>query len=526
VKVLVSDTLPQEGLRVLEENDIELIYRPKLPPDELKTIIRDCDGLIVRSGTKVTADVIASAERLKAICRAGVGVDNIDVPAASKKGIIVMNTPGGNIASTAEHTIAMLLALSRNIPQANASLRGGEWDRKRFIGSQIAGKVLGVIGLGRVGCGVAKRAIGLEMRVVGYDPFIPKAKAEEIGVDLKQELDELLKISDYITVHTPLTDETRGLIGKREFELMKNGVRIINCARGGIIDEEALYEAIVSGKVAGAALDVFSEEPPKDRKLVEHERVIATPHLGASTEEAQMLVAIEAAEQMRDALFDRGIRNAVNLPALDMKQVEEIQPYISLGDKMGRLMMQLAGGRVKRLEIGYFGEIAAKDTSLVTRGVLAGLLAPILDEQVNIVNAPLLAEERKISINERKSDEAEDFVTLIEARIETDKGSRSVAGTVFGKGDARIVRIDGYSVEVLPEGYVLVLFDIDRPGLIGNIGRILGSHNINIARMTFGRKKAGGDAITALNVDSPVPAAVLKEIESIENVHSAHLVSL
>jgi len=526
LKVLVSDTLPEEGLRVLRDGGIEVLYRTGLEPEQLKKTIADCDGVIVRSATKLTADVIESASRLRAVCRAGVGVDNIDIPAASRKGVIVMNTPAGNTASTAEHTIAMMLAMSRNIPQAYGSLRAGQWERKKFVGTQVAGKILGVIGLGRVGCGVAERAVGLQMRVVGYDPYISKSRARDLGIELKEDLDELLRAADYVTVHTPLTKETENLIGKREFDIMKNGVRIINCARGGIVDEDALYDALTSGKVAGAALDVFRDEPPKDRRLVETPQVVCTPHLGASTEEAQILVAVEAAEQMRDALTDRGVRNAVNLPALDPKQAELLQPYIVLAEKMGSAAMQLAGGRVRDARLHYRGDIAKLDVSILTRAFIAGLLTPIFDEPVNIVNALLLAEQRHISFTEHKSDAPRDFANLIDVSVRTDAGERVLGGTLLGRDDPRIVHLDGYRVEILARGHILLTFVQDRPGLIGDIGKILGSHNINIGRMTFGRREAGGDAITALNVDSPVPPAVLKEVEAVRSVISAHLLTL
>jgi D-3-phosphoglycerate dehydrogenase len=462
-------------------------------------------------------------------------VDNVDVDAASKRGIIVMNTPAGNTIATAEHTVALMLALSRKIPQANASLRGGAWDRKRFMGTQVAGKVLGIVGLGRVGCSVARRAVGMEMKVIGYDPFITKEKAAQYGVELKRSLDEVLRAADYVTVHTPLSPETEGLIGEREFGLMKDGVRILNCARGGIVAENALYAAIKSGKVAGAALDVFVQEPPKDRKLLELEEVVTTPHLGASTEEAQIQVSVEAAEQMADALLDRGVRNAVNLPTADTKELELLRPYTTLAERMGSLGMQLcacargasaSGGGIKAVEISFSGEITKHNVKLVTTSFLCGLLRPMFAEGVNLVNAPFLAAERGIQVRETTSNVPGDFTNLIAATIETDEGKRSVAGTLFGKRDARIVEIDGYMVEAIPQGNMLVLFNYDRPGLIGAIGTLLGRHKINIARMTFGRREAGGDAITVLNVDSPVPPAVLKEVAKIENVTSAHLISL
>lgn len=525
MKVFVADTFPDEGLEILRRAGLEVVYKTDLKGDALKKEIADCEGVIVRSATKLTADVIAAGSKLRAICRAGVGVDNVDLEAASKRGIIVMNTPAGNTIATAELTISLLLALSRKIPQANASLRAGAWDRKKFMGTQVAGKVLGIIGLGRIGCSVARRAVGLEMKVIGHDPFITKEKAAQHGVELRP-LEYVLRNADYITVHTPLTPETKGLISEREIAMMKDGVRLLNCARGGIIDETALYNAIKSGKVAGAALDVFVEEPPKDRRLLELDEVIATPHLGASTEEAQVQVSIEAAEQIADALLGRGVRNAVNLPTADPKELEILRPYTILAERMGSLVMQLIQSGIKGVEVGYSGEITKYNVRLVTTSFLCGLLRPIFAEDVNLVNAPLLAAERGIQVRETISNVPGDFSNLVSAAIETDDGKRSVAGTVFSKRDARIVEIDGYMVEALPQGHILVLYNYDRPGLIGAIGTLLGKHKINIARMTFGRKEAGGDAITVLNVDSPVPTDVIKDVEKIENVTSARLVTL
>jgi D-3-phosphoglycerate dehydrogenase len=532
VRVFVADTFPEQGLDILRKAKLEVVYKTDLKGEALKKEIAAAHGVIVRSATKLTAELVAEGAKLRAICRAGVGVDNVDLDAATKRGIIVMNTPAGNTIATAEHTVALMLALSRKIPQACASLHGGGWDRKRFMGTQVAGKVLGVVGLGRVGCSVARRAVGLEMKVIGYDPFITKEKAAQYGVELKRTLDEVLPLADYVTVHTPLTDETQGLIGEREFGLMKRGVRVLNCARGGIIDEAALLAAVQSGKVAGAALDVFVEEPPKDRRLLELDAVIATPHLGASTEEAQVQVSVEAAEQMADALLDRGVRNAVNLPTADAQEMEVLRPYATLADRMGSLAMQLIQSGIKAVEISYSGEVTKHNVKLVTTSFLCGLLRPVFAEEVNLVNAPLLAADRGIQVRETTSNVPGDFSNLLAVRIDTEGGTgcsqpvRSVAGTLFGKRDARIVEIDGYLVEAIPQGNMLVLFNHDRPGLIGAIGTLFGRHRINIARMTFGRKEAGGDAITVLNVDSPVPPSVLKEVEKIENVTSAHLISL
>ncbi|MEW6354689.1 MAG: phosphoglycerate dehydrogenase [Planctomycetota bacterium] len=526
MRVLICDTLPEDAVEILQSAGIETICKTGLSPDDLKKEVQSVEGVIVRSATKITADVIAAAENLRAVARAGAGIDNIDVDAATKRGVIVMNTPGGNTRSTAEHTIALLLSLSRNIPQANTSMREGKWDRKSFTGAQVSEKVLGVIGLGRVGYDVAKCAVGLDMKVIGYDPYIDRQKARDLGIELAADPKEIYPKADYITVHTPMTPETEGMIGEKEFAIMKKGVRILNCARGGIIDEGALYDAIRSGKVAGAALDVFVEEPPTDRRLIDLPQVICTPHLAASTEEAQIQVAQQAAAQLADALLDRGVRHAVNLPSLDLKEAERLRPYIALAEKMGMLQIQLAPGRIRAVEITYSGEIAKGDVTMVTASYLAGLLRPMFDQPINMVNAPLMAQSRNITLTERKSESARGFANLIQAEIETADGIRSTQGTLFGRDSIRIVSIDDYHVEIVPEGHVLVIFDVDRPGLIGNIGTILGRRAINIARMTFGRQEAGGRAITALNVDSPVPATVLKEIEAIDSVYTAHLISL
>ena len=526
VKVLICDTLPEEAFGVFQEAGIEVVYKTGLSDDELKKEIRSCEGVVVRSATTLTAEIIEAGESLRAICRAGVGIDNIDVDAASNRGVIVMNAPAGNTRSTAEHTIALLLSLSRNIPQANSSMRDGQWDRKSFKGTQVAEKVLGIIGLGRVGCDVAKCAVGLDMKVIGFDPYLDKDRARELSIELVGSPDDLYPQADYITVHTPMTPETKGMIGAREFDMMKNGVRILNCARGGIVDEGALFDAIESGKVAGAALDVFVDEPPTDRRLIELPQVVSTPHLAASTEEAQMLVATQATAQLADALLDRGVRHAVNLPSLDLKEAERLRPYIALARNMGMFQIQLSPGRIRSVTLTYSGEIAKGDLTMVTSSYLAGLLAPMFDQPVNMVNAPLLAKSRNIALTEHKSEAATGFANLIRAEVETPDGTRSTHGTSFGHGNTRIVAIDKYHVEVVPEGNVVVIFDLDRPGLIGAIGQVLGSHGINIARMTFGRREAGGKAITALNVDSPVPTPVLKEIEQIDSVYTAHLISL
>ena len=523
-KILISDSLSKEAVEILEkEKEFKVDVNTKLTPEELKKCIKDYDALVVRSSTKVTKDVIESAERLKIVGRAGVGLDNVDVDAASKKGVIVVNTPGGNTISTAEHTFSMMLSLSRNIPQADLSMKKGEWERKKFMGVELYGKVLGIAGLGRIGSEVAKRALSFEMRVMAYDPYLSVDKAKELGIE-SVDMKTLLKEADYITVHTPLTDDTRHMISDDEFAMAKKGVKVINCARGGIIDEEALVKAIESGKVSGAALDVFENEPPKDSRLLKLDKVVLTPHLGASTEEAQVNVAIDVATTVRDALLGRGIRNAVNVPCLDPEIYKILDPYLKLAEKIGSMQAQLAEGHIKRVRINYVGDILKYDLSPLTVSLMKGMLTPILQETVNFVNSLVIAKERGISIIETKTAEAHDFSSLISVDVETDKAKSSITGTLFTRVDPRIVKINEYYVDSLPEGYMLVISNKDVPGIIGQIGTILGNNSINIAGMSFGRDVPGGKAVSILNVDSDVPKNVLNEIRKAKNIHEVKLV--
>ena len=526
MKVLIADKLPGVAVEILSSHpEIEVDNRPGLPADELKSIIGQYEGIIIRSGTKLTAEIIEHADRMKAIARAGVGVDNVDVMAASRKGIIVMNTPGGNTISTAEHTFAMMMALSRNIPSACASLKRGEWDRKSFVGAQLSGKTIGIIGLGRIGLEVAKRAVAFEMKVIGHDPYISPERAARLGIELA-DLEAIWERADYITVHTPMTAETEGLIGARQIAKMKPGVRIINCARGGIVDEDALADALEAGKVAGAAIDVYPEEPPANRRLIDLPQVVATPHLGASTEEAQINVATDAARQLADVLMGRGVRFALNLPAIDAQEAKILDPYSNLAEKMGSLLRQLAEGQLKSVHVSYTGELAQANVAPVTRSLTAGLLKPVLEENVNLVNAPVLAEERGISITESRSSASGDFTTTVRVEMTTDRAALSVEGTLFGKSDPRIVNINGYHVEVIPRGDMLVIINRDRPGLIGDIGRIVGRSGVNISSMTFGRKEAGGDAMTVLNLDARPADSLLDEVRQAKNVQAVLAIQL
>jgi D-3-phosphoglycerate dehydrogenase len=447
-----------------------------------------------------------------------VGLDNVDLEAATQKGIIVMNTPGGNTISTAEHTMSMILALSRNIPQATASTKKGEWKRSKFMGVELYGKILGVVGFGRIGSEVAKRCQSFGMNILAYDPFLSKEVAEAIGVEVV-ELKDLLKNSDYITVHTPMTEETKHMISTEEFAMMKKGARIINCARGGIIDEAALVAAIKEGKVAGAALDVFEKEPvAPESELLKLDNVVVTPHLGASTEEAQINVAIEVAEIVRDALLGRGIRNAANYPCLEPEVYKILEPYINLGERLGSFTAQLVEGRFEEVNIIYSGDIIQHDLSPLTMSIVKGMLSPILKETVNFINAMALAKERGIRIRESKSSKEAEFVNLIQLEVKTDKETKKVCGTLSANKQPRIVKIDAYYVELYPIGEMVFIQNWDRPGLIGNLGTFFGKQNINIAAMTFGRDEPGGKAISVLNVDSPVSAEMMEKIKKIENI--------
>ncbi len=526
-KILVTDPLPEEGLKILKEKrEFQVDVKTELKPENLKEIIKDYEALIVRSATKVTKDIINAGQKLKVIGRAGVGLDNVDLEAATQKGIIVMNTPAGNTISTAEHTMSMILALSRNIPQANSSVKLGEWKRSKFMGVELYNKVLGIIGFGRIGSEVAKRALSFGMRVLTYDPFLSREVAEKLGVEVV-ELKELLERSDYITVHTPLTEETKHILSREEFSIMKKGVRIINCARGGIIDELALVSAIKEGKVAGAAIDVFEKEPlSPESELSKLDNVVVTPHLGASTEEAQINVAIEVAEIVTDALLGKGIRNAANYPSMEQEVYKVLEPYINLVEKLGSFSAQLVEGRFLELNINYSGEIIQHDLSPLTMALVKGILSPILKETVNFINAVSLAKERGINVREAKSSKESEFVNLIQLEIKTDKESRKICGTLSANKKARIVKIDDYYVEVSPVGEMIVINNWDRPGIIGNLGTLLGKHEINIAEMTFGRQKPGGMAISVLNVDSPISSEILEKIKKLENILSVKVIRL
>ncbi len=519
MKVLVSDNLAETGIEALMEvPELDVEVNTSLTHDELKHIIKEYDALIIRSGTKVTAEIIENADNLKVVARAGIGLDNVDVEAASKRGIVVMNTPEGNVITTAEHTIAMLLAVTRNIPQATASLKSGKWEKKRFRGKEVFHKVLGIVGVGRIGRVVAERAAGLQMNVIAFDPYISSDVVEKLGIT-GVTLDELYARSDYITVHTPMTQETRGIINAEAFQKMKKGVYILNCARGGIVDEVALYEAIQSGIVAGAALDVFSKEPPVDNPLLALDQVVATPHLGASTDEAQENVAIAVSEQVIDYLLRGTIRNAVNAPSIDGAVLATLQPYLTLSEKLGSLLTQITSGAIREVSIEYIGEVTCVDNRPLTLSILKGMLTPILGEMVNFVNVPIHVKERSIKVRESVRSEAEDFTNLITVHVKTSETENLVAGTIFGKKDLRVVRINDFRLEAATEGHVLLIYNIDTPGTIGAIGSCLGRHNINISMMNVGQILDRGQNIIFLRTDTPVPKNVVEELLAMDNVN-------
>jgi len=524
--VLISDKLEAPGLELLRQAGIELDERAGLTGAALRDALRSADGVIVRSGTRVTAELLEDPGKLRAVVRAGVGVDNIDVAAATRRGIVVMNTPGGNTVSTAEHTITLLLALARHIPAADASTRQGKWERGKFVGTQVAGKTLGVVGLGRIGREVARRAGGLDMKVVGFDPFLSPERAGQLGIESVPDLGQLLPRCDFLTVHTPLTDETRDLIGARELALLRRGARVLNCARGGIINEAALAEALRSGQLAGAALDVFVEEPPGDNALLKLPNVVVTPHLGAATVEAQVSVAREAAQLLIDFLTRGVVQYAVNMAAVDRTELEELRLYVDMARRLGLLHAQMCQGAIRRAELQYRGEVARRSTRLVTAAFAAGLLEYRLAQNVNIVNAELLARERGIEIVEQSSAKKGDFSTLIRAEVLTEKKGYTAAGTLFGNQYLRLVQLGPYHLDTFMDGILLVFTHRDVPGLIGYIGTIFGKHQVNIAQMTVGRQRPGGEAIAVLNLDAQPSEEAIKEVRSHPQISSLSVVKL
>ena len=516
VKVLISDRMSPRAVSIFHDRGIEVDERYDLDPAELSAAISEYDGVAVRSSTKLMADILAKSDRLKVIGRAGIGVDNIDVPAATAKGVVVMNAPFGNSITTAEHAIAMMLALARHIPQADHSTQGGKWEKSRFLGVEVAGKILGVVGCGNVGAIVADRAQGLKMKVLAYDPYLSAERAIEIGVE-KSELEDLLARADFVSLHAPLTDATRGVIDARALAKMKSGARLINCARGGLVVEEALREALESGHLAGAALDVFAEEPARNSALFGLENMIATPHLGASTTEAQENVAAQIAEQMSDYLLVGAVSNALNMPAVSAEDAPKLRPYMALASQLGRLVGQIVESGLRTVTIEFSGAVTALNTRPLTSIALEGLLAQQLDS-VNMVNAPLIARERNIVVREVTTEIASNYQTLLRLIVETYVGIHDVSGTLFSDQNPRVVEIDGIKVEAELGRHMIYLSNEDKPGIIGSLGTTLGNAGVNIATFHLGRANLGGDAMALIQVDDAIEEGVLSHLRNLSHV--------
>lgn len=527
MKVLVTDPISIEAIEKMKKAGLKVDLKQNLDKKELIEIIPEYDAIIVRSQTKITKDIIEAAKNLKIIGRAGTGVDNIDTEAATQRGIVVVNAPGGNSISAAEHTFALILSLVRKIPQADKSVKSGKWDRKRFMGIELRGKTIGVIGLGRVGYEVAKRAKAFEMNVLVYDPYIPPERAKIIGANLVGDLDELLEKSDIITIHVPKTKETEGMISRKEIEKMKDGVYIINCARGGIVNEKDLYEALIKGKVAGAALDVYENEPPSpSNPLFKLENVITTPHIGASTREAQISVGMIVANEIINMAKGLPVKNAVNLPSLEVTEFEYIMPYIKLAEKMGKIACARLGGKFKRVKVTFKGKLSGMRTEYITRATLKGLLETIATD-VNLVSSLPLAKERGIKVEEVRSESSEVYESLLEISVSSNGKELFLAGTCFSKEDYRIIKIDKYKVDFIPAGHYIMSLHEDKPGVIGRVGTLFGKHNINIAGMIVGRYgERGGVQLMLLLVDDPPTEEVLRKMTKLDGIIDATYVYL
>ncbi|MDA3895410.1 MAG: phosphoglycerate dehydrogenase [Desulfobacteraceae bacterium] len=527
MKVLISDVLGEAGIKIFQDEDgIEVDVNTGLSPEELKAIIGNYDGLVIRSATKVTEDLLEAATNLKVVGRAGIGLDNVDIPAATKKGVAVMNTPGGNVVTTAEHSLSLMMALTRNIPQGTASLKDGRWDKKKLQGREVFNKTLGVIGFGNIGSIVADRARGLKMRVVIHDPVVQAEVIEKEGFEWVS-LEKLFQESDYITVHVPKTKNTTGLINKAAFDQMKDGVMIVNCARGGIVDEDDLYDAMTSGKVAGAALDVFTIEPASaDLPLLKLDNLIATPHLGASTKEAQTNVAVAVANQIIEYLKNNNIINAVNVPAVSGKLLEQLGPFLTLADRMGCMQAQLVTGQLKEIRIEYNGDFHGLDLKPVTTAFLKGVLDSLISDGVNSVNAPMLAKEMGIKVSETSMADSDKFLNRISVTVVTTEMECTVAGSVFGKSDARIVRIDDFIIEIVPEGYLTIIHNLDEPGAIGSIGNTLGENNINISQMQVGTAVGGENNIILIKTDVPMSDDIKNKVQALPKVKTIQTLEL
>ncbi len=526
MKVLVSDNLSELGVKIFQDTPgIEVDVNTGLTPEALKGIIGQYHGLVIRSATKVTADVIEAAHNLKVIGRAGIGLDNVDIPAASKRGIVVMNTPEGNTITTAEHTVAMMMALSRNIPLATSSLKEGKWEKKKLQGRELYNKTLGLIGAGKIGRIVADRAKGMKMKVIVYDPYIKPEALEKLDLE-PVSFEELLQKSDFITIHTPKTDETNNLINKETIAKMKKGAMLVNCARGGIVNEDDLYEALESGYLGGVALDVFGQEPPGNIKLMGLPNFICTPHLGASTREAQDNVAVDVAEQIVAYLLHGTVKNAVNVPSIGPELMNILRPYAILAEKMGSLQTQLVDSGVVEVQINYSGKVTEYDVTPLTTAMLKGLLSPILGDDVNFVNASFIAAERGIKVVESKTTTSEDFASLIMLKVKSLEGVNIVSGTIFGKTMPRILRINDFYLEAIPEGHILLIQNEDIPGVIGRIGTTLGEHNVNIGRMHVGQERAKKQNVILLSTDVSVKDDILEKVRALEHVFSARKIEL
>ncbi|MEE8246620.1 MAG: phosphoglycerate dehydrogenase [Alphaproteobacteria bacterium] len=522
-KVLISDDLSPRAVAVFEERGVEVDVKKGMKPDELIACIGDYDGLAVRSDTKVTADVLDAATRLKVVGRAGIGVDNIDVPAATSRGVVVMNTPFGNAITTAEHTFGLIFALARQLPAADRSTHAGKWEKSRFMGVELTAKTLGIIGCGNVGSIVADRAQGLRMKVIVYDPYLASERAAELGVR-RVDFDELLRLADFVTLHTPLTDATRGMIDAKALATMKKGVRIVNCARGGLIDEVALKAALEDGHVAGVALDVFEEEPVREHLLFGMEQVVVTPHLGASTTEAQVNVAVQVAEQMSDYLISGAVSNALNMAAVSEEDAPRLAPYMKLAEQLGSFAGQITETAIKAAVIEYEGEVATLNCRPLTACLLQGLLAPLMDS-INMVNAPVVAKERNIDVTEIQHERPGDYKTMIRLTVTTEKRNRDVAGTLFADERPRIVAVRGIELEAELGAHMLYITNLDKPGLIGSLGTLLGDAGVNIATFHLGRAEAGGDALALIEVDEPVSEQVLEKVAALPLVLQAKALS-
>lgn len=525
MRVLVSDPVAEDGIGYLREH-AEVDLRTGMSPEELLRAIPEYDALVVRSETKVTADVIESGTRLRVIGRAGVGVDNIDVGAATRRGVVVVNAPTGNNVAAAELTVGMLFAVARNIPQAHAALKAGRWHRSRYLGVELRGKTLGVVGMGKIGTEVARRAQGLEMQVIAYDPYLSPEHAQRLGVEVL-DLPELLRRSDFVTVHVPSTAQTRGLISAEQFRYMKPSVRIINVARGGIVDEEALVQALEQGQVAGAALDVFGQEPPPlNSPLLQHEKVVVTPHLGGSTVEAQVGVALDVAEQIVAVLNGQPARYAVNAPVISPEAASVLGPYMDLSAKLGSLATQLAEGQLRGVEVTYAGEIADMDTAALKAMAISGLLRPVLEEEINLVNAGVVARSRGLNVVERKTAQVHNYANLVTIQLDTDRGPLIVSGTILF-GEPHLVRVDKYWLDVvLTGGQMLFSYHRDRPGMIGHVGSVLGAADVNISFMAVGRLSPRGEALMVIGVDDPVWPDLVERLLEVPDIHAIRTVRI